>query len=79
MTLQAVRQALDGRPFAPFRVRMTSGAALEVRSPEQAFLIKRALVVGVSVADDGVPDDFRVCTLDEVAWLEPLVDTASPA
>ncbi len=71
MTVQNFREKLQARPFQPFRVVMSSGQSYEVRHPEMAFLSRTAIYVGID-AEDGVPADFRLCSLLHVTAIEPL-------
>jgi hypothetical protein len=72
MTVQTFRDLLQQRPFKPFRLVMSSGTTYEVRHPETAYLTRTALLVGIDEADDGIPADFRICSLLHVAAVEPL-------
>jgi hypothetical protein len=77
MTVQTFRDLLSARPFRPFRLVMSSGQAHEVRHPEMAWLTRTSILVGVDVADDGVPAEFKICSLLHVTVIEPL--SPSPA
>jgi hypothetical protein len=77
MTLQTYRELLTKRPFQPFRLVMSSGKTYEVRHPEMAMLTRTDLLVGVGETDEGVPADFRICSLLHVATIEPLGVSAS--
>jgi hypothetical protein len=72
MTVQTFRQLLGERPFRPFRLIMSSGESYEVRHPELAMLTRTDLLVGIDESDDGVPAEFRICSLLHVATIEPL-------
>lgn len=72
MTLQTFRELLHQRPFHPFRLVMSSGQTYEVRHPEMALLTRTDLLVGTNVANDGVPAEFRICSLLHVTAIEPL-------
>jgi hypothetical protein len=50
---------------------MTGGSTYDVPSPAMAFLTRTSLVVGTDVID-GVPAEFKVCALLQVAAVEPL-------
>lgn len=76
MTVQTFRDLLTRRPFQPFRLVMSSGQSYEVRHPEMAFLTKSDILVGIDDAGDGIPAEFRICSLLHVATIEP---TGSPA
>ena len=72
MTVQTFRDLLTQRPFKPFRLVMSSGQTFDVRHPEMAFLSKTSIFVGVDQADDGIPAEFRICSLLHVTAIEPL-------
>ena len=71
MTTQTFRELLSTHPFRPFRLVMSSGQSYEVRHPEMAMLTRSDMLVGVGEADDGVPAEFRICSLLHVATVEP--------
>ena len=77
MTVQTFRDLLAARPFRPFRLVMSSGQAHEVRHPEMAWLTRTSILVGVDIADDGLPAEFKICSLLHVTAIEPL--NSSPA
>jgi hypothetical protein len=72
MTLQSFRELLTQRPFKPFRLVMSSGQSYDVRHPEMALLTRTSILVGVDIADDGVPAEFKICSLLHVATVEPV-------
>ena len=75
MTVQTFRDLFAARPFRPFRLVMSSGQVYEVRHPEMAMLTRTSILVGVDIADDGVPAEFKICSLLHVTAVEP----SSPA
>ena len=77
MTVQTFRELLAQRPFRPFRLMMSSGQAYDVRHPEMALLTRTSILVGVDVADDGVPAEFKICSLLHVTAVEPLSATST--
>jgi len=72
MTLQTFRDILAQRPFKPFRLVMSSGQTYEVRHPEMAWLTRASILVGIDEADDGVPAEFKICSLLHVTAIEPI-------
>ncbi|MGE3819565.1 MAG: hypothetical protein AB7I30_09020 [Isosphaeraceae bacterium] len=72
MTVQTFRELLTRRPFQPFRLVMSSAQSHEVRHPEMAMLTKTDMLVGIGDTDDGVPAEFKICSLSHVATVEPL-------
>jgi hypothetical protein len=76
MKVQTFRDLWSARPFKPFRVEMSSGQAYEVRHPEAAFVTKSDLLVGIDIEDDGVPAEFKICSLLHVTAVELLEPAA---
>ena len=76
MTVQTFRDILAQRPFKPFRLVMSSGHTYEVRHPEMALLTRTDMLVGVDIADDGVPAEFKICSLPHVTAVEPISSAA---
>ncbi|MFO0957456.1 MAG: hypothetical protein U0800_08305 [Isosphaeraceae bacterium] len=77
MTVHTFRDLLAQRPFKPFRLVMSSGQAYDVRHPEMAMLTRTSILVGTDVADDGVPAEFKICSLLHVTAVEPIPMGAS--
>jgi len=71
MTVQTFRELLSQRPFKPFRLVMSSGQTYDVRHPEMALLTRTSLLVGIDDSEDGVPAEFKICSLLHVATIEP--------
>jgi hypothetical protein len=77
MTVQTFRELLSQRPFKPFRLVMSSGQSYDVRHPEMAMLTRTDILVGVNETDEGVPAEFKICSLLHVTAIEPAT-TAPP-
>jgi hypothetical protein len=77
MTVQTFREMLGRRPFQPVKVTLSSGQAYEIRHPEMAMLTRTSLLIGVDVADDGVPAEFKILSLLHVTAIEPLAGKAA--
>jgi hypothetical protein len=75
VTLQTFRDLLAARPFKPFRLVMSSGQTYEVRHPKMAWLTRTSILVGIDDADDGVPAEFKICSLLHVTAVEPFAST----
>ena len=72
VTLQTFRELMTQRPFKPFRLVMSSGERYEVRHPEMAMLTRTSMLVGIGETDEGVPAEFKICSLLRVATVEPV-------
>lgn len=77
MTVRAVRDLLNCDPFVPFKFVMSGGERHEVRRPELVFLTRSEIIVGVDVAKDGIPNSFRICSLDQISTMETMSSDAS--
>jgi hypothetical protein len=56
---------------------MSSGQSYDVRHPEMALLTRTDLLVGTDIADDGVPAEFKICSLLHITAVEPLNGAAT--
>lgn len=70
--LRTFRELLSQRPFRPFRLVMSSGQTYDVRHPEMAMLTRTDILVGTEETDEGVPAEFKICSLLHVTAIEPL-------
>lgn len=77
MTVQTFRELLTKRPFKPFRLVMSSGQSYEVRHPEMAWLTRSDILVGIDQTDEGVPAEFKICSLLHVTTVEPIAAPSS--
>jgi hypothetical protein len=77
MTVQTFREMLARRPFQPVRIVLSSGQAYEIRHPEMALLTRTDLLVGVDIAEDGVPAEFKILSLLHVTAIEPITQQAA--
>jgi hypothetical protein len=83
MSAAAVKDMLSRRPFEPFRVRLSSGDAYEIRRPEMALLLRNGVYIAVPEAPangrgDELPDRAVWCSLLHVAAIEPVALLGSP-
>jgi hypothetical protein len=79
LAVQTFRNLLAQRPFKPFKLVMSSGLAYEVRHPEMAWLTRTDILVGIDQTEDGVPAEFRICSLLHVTAVEPLNLAGTPS
>ena len=77
MTVQTFREMLSRRPFQPVKVTLSSGQSHEIKHPEMAMLTRTSLLVGVDLAPDGVPAEFKILSLLHVTAIEPLTTQAA--
>jgi hypothetical protein len=77
MTVQTFREMLSRRPFQPVKLTLSSGDSYEIRHPEMALLTRTSLLIGVDLAADGVPAEFKILSLLHVTAIEPLAGRAA--
>lgn len=75
MTVQTFRELLTQRPFKPFRLVMSSGQTYDVRHPEMALLTRSDMLVGVDETEEGIPAEFKICSLLYITAVEPLTSS----
>ena len=73
MSAAVLKDLMGRRPFEPFRMRLSSGVAWEVRHPEMALLLRNGIYVAVPSGGDELPEQAVWCSLPHVAAVEPLV------
>ncbi len=77
--IDALKDLLQRRPFAPFRVILSSGHRYDVRHPEFAWLVKGGIYVGLptEVAPGGadLPDRAVFCLALHLVGVEQLVSS----
>lgn len=71
MSAAVLKDLMTRRPFEPFRVRLSSGDAYEVRHPEMALLLRNGIYVAVTNGGD-LPENAVWCSLLHVAAVEPV-------
>jgi hypothetical protein len=77
MTVQTFREMLTRRPFQPVKLTLSSGQTFEIRHPEMALLTRTSILIGIDLAPDGVPAEFKIVSLPHVASMEPLTNQAA--
>jgi len=77
MTVQTFRETLTRRPFQAVKLTLSSGQSFELRHPEMALLTRTSILIGVDLAEDGVPAEFKIISLLHVASVEPLKNQAA--
>ena len=60
------------RSVQPFRIRLSSGDAFEVRHPENALLVRGGVYIAVPDERGELPETATWCSILHVAAIEPL-------
>jgi hypothetical protein len=75
--VEALKELLNRRPFAPFQVILSSGDRYEVRHPEFAWLVKGGIYVGLPSNGTNVtvdlPERAVFCSALHLVGVEQLV------
>lgn len=81
MRQQQLLEALRTRPFRPFRLHVTDGAAYDVRHPELVLVTRAYALVGSPAVDQPPPaiDKHDLIDLLHVTRLEQLESPSSPS
>jgi len=72
ISFAALKSALEREPFTPIRIEAVRGRTYEITSPKYALLTRTVLVLGTSVAADGVPEHFVEVPVEGIFKLEPI-------
>ncbi len=71
MRFHEIQDALGKQPFEPFRIRLSTGQAYEVRHPEFAGLTRTSVFIGSSTDEDEIPNRMIQCDLLHIVAIEP--------
>lgn len=59
------------------RLTLSSGQSFDIRHPEMAMLTRTGILLGVDLAEDGVPAEFKIISLLHVTSIEPIPSKAA--
>ena len=79
-TMNDMQTLLRAKPFAPFRLWLSDGGHVTVRSPEQMFLLRRYAIVGL-LDPNAIEESFdrhMVVWYMHITRCEELAPGASP-
>lgn len=74
MRPQEIEKHLRHRPFLPFRLRMSGGAAFEVRHPEMLMVSRTIVVLAIHKPRARRPESFVLCDPVHIIRIEPVVN-----
>jgi hypothetical protein len=80
INLDTLRALLDAQPFQPFRLYLSDGGSVDVRSREQVFPLRNGAVIGLldPQATDTVFDRFTIVWYLHVSRVEMLTSGPPP-
>ncbi len=71
MTIDALRTALNRRPFEPVRIILSSGDTFDVPHPELALLLRGGVYVALpNGSEDDLPEQVVYCSISHIAAIE---------
>lgn len=73
-----IERQLRQRPFVPFRLCMSDGAAYDVRHPEMLIVSRTVLALAVYERDARVPEGVVFCDPVHIIRIEPTDGRAKP-
>ena len=78
MTLRDFQAALRRRPFEPFRLFVSDGAAYDIRHQELCVSGQRSVFIGIKESDtkELAYDQYAIVDLVHITRLEPLEKVA---
>jgi len=65
-----LKAAIDREPFTPFTISLVRGRTYTIESPKFALLTRTVLLLGTSIAADGVPEKFVECPVSQIFELK---------
>ncbi len=74
MRTTEIENQLRQRPFLPFRLRMSDGAAFEVRHSEMILVSRTIIAVGIHKPRARQPEAIVLCDPVHIIRIEPLHD-----
>lgn len=72
MTARDLSKRVKKKPFTPFRLIVSEGAAYEVRHPEQIMVTRDSVVIGIPGESEDFYETSDLVDLIHVVRLEPL-------
>ncbi len=78
MTAESLLELRRRRPFQPFRLVLNDGETHEIREPGRIFVTRDMLAIGTGQGVDGIYDEARIVSPQQVAAVEPLDDRHAP-
>ena len=63
---------MEEKPFRPFRVILSSGDSYEVRNHDSAWVLRKALEIGLDPDAEGVVALTRRCSILRIASIEDI-------
>ncbi len=70
MTNEEFRKALKAQPFVPFRVRLASGRALEVRHPDFAMCPPNTRIAVIYDTSDGANENVDLLLVESIEFIK---------
>jgi hypothetical protein len=66
MNAEHIRELIDKEPFEPFRIRTSSGAAYEVRSPHSVALMKSRVFIALPDDSSAIVPFLHISSIENI-------------
>ena len=71
-TATQLKERMEGKPFRPFRIKMSSGDVYDVKNHVGAWVLRNAIEIGLDPDADGLVSLVRRCAILHIASLEDI-------
>lgn len=71
-TAQQLKERMNEHPFRPFRIKMSSGDAYDVKNHDAAWVLRNAIEVGLDPDEEGLASLTRRCAILHIASIEDI-------
>ena len=71
-TANQIRERMAEKPFRPFRIKMSSGDAYEVKNHDAAWVLRNAIEIGLDPDAEGFVAHTRRCAILHIASIEDI-------
>jgi hypothetical protein len=76
MRPEEFKQLMNRRPFVPIRIHMTDGRVFDIHHPDNVFVLRSRIDIGVGPDAHGILDRVEYCSLLHVVRVEDLNPTS---
>ena len=77
ITAKQIRELLEAKPFKPFRICMSDGAAYDIVNHDMAWVTKSTVEVGINLDADGFAEYAARCCILHITRLEDLPESVA--
>jgi hypothetical protein len=71
-TANQLKERMDEKPFRPFRIKMSSGDAYDVKNHDSAWVLRNAIEIGLDPDAEGFVAHTRRCAILHISSIEDI-------